>query len=69
MHDFTNTRTHVQDGKTALWLACENQHEAAAMELVEPTKDVGALNKQVGGRKGEGGGKGGGRGAEGGAGR
>ena len=30
----------MQDGKTALWLACENQHEAAAMELVEPTKDV-----------------------------
>ena len=50
-----HTHTHVQDGKTALWLACENQHEAAAMELVEPTKDVGALNKQVGGRKGGGG--------------
>ena len=52
MHDFTNIHTHVQDGCTALWLACENQHEAAALELVEPTKQAGALNKQVGAWKG-----------------
>ena len=39
--------THVQDGRTALWLACDNGHEAAAAELMEPTKLAGALDRQV----------------------
>ena len=39
---------HVQGGKTALWLACANKHEAAAAELMEATKLAGALDLQVG---------------------
>ena len=47
---------HVQDGKTALWRACENKHEAAAAELIEATKRAGALDLQVTqGAKGRGG--------------
>ena len=38
---------HVQDGCTALWLACENKHEAAAAEVMEATKLAGALDLQV----------------------
>ena len=38
---------HVQDGCTALWLACDNKHEAAAAELMEATKLAGALDLQV----------------------
>ena len=40
-----------QDGKTALWLACINKHEAAAAELMEPTKRAGALDLQDGRNK------------------
>ena len=37
-----------QDGDTALMLACEKKHEAAAAELMEATKRAGALDLQVG---------------------
>ena len=37
-----------QDGNTALMLACEHKHEAAAAELMEATKRAGALDLQVG---------------------
>ena len=37
-----------QNGKTALMLACENKHEAAAKELMEATKLADALDLQVG---------------------
>ena len=37
-----------KDGYTALMLACRNQHEAAAAELMEATKRAGALDLQVG---------------------
>ena len=37
----------MQDGKTALMLACDNMHEAAAAELMEATKLAGALDLQV----------------------
>ena len=40
--------THVQDGCTALWMACKEKHEAAAAELMEATKLAGALDLQVG---------------------
>ena len=33
-------------GRTPLMLACENKHEAAAAELMEATKRVGALDVQ-----------------------
>ena len=39
--------TPVQHGKTALILALENEHEAAAVELMEPTKLAGALDLQT----------------------
>ena len=42
-----STHTHVQEGYTALLLACENKHEAAAAELMEATKRAGALDQQV----------------------
>ena len=42
-----STHTHVQDGCTALMLACKNKHEAAAAELMEATKRAGALDQQV----------------------
>ena len=35
-----------QFGKTALMLACEEKHEAAAAELMEATKRAGALDLQ-----------------------
>ena len=38
----------AQNGFTALMLACWNQHEAAAAELMEATKRAGALDLQVG---------------------
>ena len=44
----THLHTHVQDGSTALWLACYNKHESAAAELMEATKLAGALDQQVG---------------------
>ena len=34
-----------KDGRTALWLACENKHETAASELIEATKRGGALDR------------------------
>ena len=37
-----------KNGDTALMLACENKHEAAAAELMEATKRAGALDLQVG---------------------
>ena len=37
-----------QDGFTALMLACNNKHEAAAAELMEATKRAGALDLQGG---------------------
>ena len=37
----------MQDGRTALWLACDASHEAAAAELTEATKVAGALDVQV----------------------
>ena len=37
----------MQDGCTALWLACYNKHQAAAAELIEATKRDGALDRQV----------------------
>ena len=43
-----HTHTHVQDGKTALMVACENKQEAAAKELMEATKLADALDLQVG---------------------
>ena len=46
---------HVQDGKTALWLACANKHEGAAAELMEATKLAGALDLQVPHEAGQGG--------------
>ena len=39
---------HVQNGCTALWLACFCKHEGAAAELMEATKRAGALDVQVG---------------------
>ena len=41
-------RVDAQDdnGDTALMLACENKHAAAAAELMEPTKRAGALDLQ-----------------------
>ena len=47
--------THVQNGCTALWLACANQHEGAAAELMEATKLAGALDLQVPHEAGQGG--------------
>ena len=38
----------AQDGDTALMLACANEQEAAAGELMEATKRAGALDLQVG---------------------
>ena len=46
--------THVQNGATALMLACENKHEAAAAKLMEATKLAGALDLQVALRRGGG---------------
>ena len=48
MRAVTHLHTHVQNGCTALWLACENKHEAAAKELMEATKLADALDLQVG---------------------
>ena len=39
--------THIQNGDTALILACENKHEAVAEELIQATKLAGALDHQV----------------------
>lgn len=36
-----------KDGCTSLFLACENKHEAAAAELMEATKNAGALDLLV----------------------
>lgn len=49
MHDVTCLHTHVQGktGKTALILACKNEHETAAAELIEATRRAGALDLQV----------------------
>ena len=55
MHDVTHLRTHVQNGCTALWLACANKHEGAAAELMEATKRAGALDLQVPHEAGQGG--------------
>ena len=38
--------TENADGKTSLWVACYNKHEAAAAELMEATKRAGALDLQ-----------------------
>ena len=46
---------HVQDGCTALWLACANKPEGAAAELMEATKLAGALDLQVPHEAGQGG--------------
>ena len=46
---------HVQNGKTALWLACANKHAGAAAELMEATKLAGALDLQVPHEAGQGG--------------
>ena len=48
-HDVTHphTHTHVQEGETALLLACYKKREAAAAELMEATKRAGALDQQV----------------------
>ena len=43
----THTHTHVQLGYTALVLACHEDCEAAAAELMEATKRAGALDHQV----------------------
>ena len=40
-----------KDGCTSLWLACEKEHEAAAAELMEATKQAGALDLQGGHEK------------------
>ena len=40
--------THVQNGCTALWLACASKHEATAAALMEATKLADALDLQVG---------------------
>ena len=50
-----STHTHVQDGRTALLLACKYEHEAAAAELMEATKLAGALDLQVPHEAGRGG--------------
>ena len=39
--------THMQDGMTALMLACEQENEAAALVLMEATQKAGALDVQV----------------------
>ena len=41
----------TKNSSTALWLACENEHEAAAAELMEATKLAGALDLQACGVK------------------
>ena len=46
---------HVQNGCTALWLACADKHEGAAAELMEATKLAGALDLQVPHEAGQGG--------------
>ena len=46
-HDVTHPHTRVQVGRTALYLACCNNHKAAAAELMEVTKLAGALDLQV----------------------
>jgi ankyrin repeat protein len=38
--------TENADEKTSLWVACDNKHEAAAAELMEATKQAGALDLQ-----------------------
>ena len=43
MHDVTHLYTLVQDGNTALVLACKEKHETAAAELIK----AGALDAQV----------------------
>ena len=47
MHHVQTFQKHVQNGSTALCLACGNGHEAAAAELMEATKLAGALDLQV----------------------
>ena len=51
----THLHTHVQDGCTALMLACYFKHEGAAAELMEATKLAGALDLQVPHEAGQGG--------------
>ena len=68
-HSCMRAYTHMQDGMTALMLACATKNEAAALLLMEATQKAGALDVQVnvcweGGWAG-----GGGRGGEGGRGR
>ena len=46
-HTCTHFWSHVQNGRTALILACRNKHESAASELIEPTRRAGALDLQV----------------------
>ena len=46
---------HVQDGRTALWLACAKKHAGAAAELMEATNLAGALDLQVPHEAGQGG--------------
>ena len=44
---YTYTHTHVQHGRTILWLACEKKDETVAAALMEETKRAGALDLQV----------------------
>ena len=39
--------THMQNGMTALMLACYEEKEAAALLLMEATQKAGALDVQV----------------------
>ena len=48
MRAVTHLHTHIQNGCTALWLACKNKQEAAAAALMEATKLADALDLQVG---------------------
>ena len=48
MRAVTHLHTHVQNGQTALCLACWVRQEAAAAALMEATKLADALDLQVG---------------------
>jgi len=46
-HSCMRAYTHMQDGMTALMLACAIKNEAAALLLMEATQKAGALDVQV----------------------
>ena len=46
-HSCMRAYTHMQDGMTALMVACAIKNEAAALLLMEATQKAGALDVQV----------------------